>query len=202
MRMTKRTVIYIPGIGDRRESLNWLQSAFLASWLAYGFSGRLFVMDWRSPQSFSERFDELVQLIDSLHTQGRQVALVGASAGAATVLLGLMARPDTLMGTVTICGQIGGTAALRGPVAATNPRFGDSLALFQNTASSMSPELRGRVLTLRPRQDNIVPPDEAVLHGATNYQMPLSGHMAGIGFGLLFEGYRIARFLKSLPASR
>lgn len=200
--MTKRTVIYIPGIGDRRTVLNWLQQAFLATWLMYGVSTKLFIMDWKSADSYDERFDELLALIDTLHAQGRDVSLVGASAAASSVLLAVMARPDALTGVVTICGQIGGTASLRGPVAATHPRFKRSVALFQTTLFDMNPSLRRRVMTLRPRQDRIVPPHEAVLAGATNYQMPLSGHMAGIGFGLLFEGYRIARFLKSLPASR
>lgn len=200
--MTKRTVIYIPGIGDRRTILNWLQQAFLATWLLYGFSAKLFVMDWKSSDSYTDRFDELLALIDDLHAKNREVALVGASAAASSVLLAQMARPDVLIGTVTICGQIGGTAALHGPVAATHPRFKYSVALLQDAISHMTPELRRRVLTLRPRQDAIVPPHEAVLPGAANYQMPLSGHMAGIGFGLLVEGYRIARFLKSLPASR
>lgn len=200
--MTKRTVIYLPGIGDRRTVLNWLQQALLATWLTYGFSAKLFIMDWKSSDSYTDRFDEMLALVDNLHAQGREVALVGASAAASSVLLALMARPDTLIGAVTICGQIGGTASLRGPVAATHPRFKRSVALLQDGLSAMSPDLRHRVMTLRPRQDRIVPPYEAVLSGATNYQMPLSGHMAGIGFGLLLEGYRITRFLKSLPASR
>lgn len=199
--MTKRTVIYLPGIGDRRDGFNWLQSAFLASWRMYGFSAQLFVMDWRSSRPFTERFDELLGMIDAIHAKGREVALVGASAGAASVLLGLMARPDVLVGAVTICGQINGLAALRGPVAAVNPRFKYSLAALQDAVPTMTPEVRCRVMTLRPRQDHIVPPHEAVLSGATNHQMPVAGHMIGIGFGLLFEGYRIARFLKSLPAS-
>lgn len=199
--MTKRTVIYIPGIGDRRDGFNWLQSAFLATWRIYGFSARLFIMDWKSPQPFTERFDELLAIIDDIQAKGGEVALVGASAGAASVLLGLTARPDALMGVATICGQIEGAAALRGPVAAVNPRFRYSLSALQGAIPTMTPELRGHVLTLRPRQDQIVSPYEAVLSGATNYEMPTSGHMVGIGFGLLFEGHRIARFLKSLPAS-
>jgi hypothetical protein len=200
--MVKRTVIYLPGIGDSRTILNWLQQAFLATWLMYGFSAKLFIMDWKSSEPYADRFDKLLTLIDNLHARGGEVALVGASAAASSVLLARMARPDVLIGAVTICGQIGGTAALHGPVAATHPRFKSSVALQQNAISTMTPDLRRRVMTLRPRQDSIVPPHEAVLPGATNYQMSLSGHMAGIGFGLLFEGYRIARFLKSLTASR
>ena len=195
--MTRRVVIYIPGIGDRRRGFNWLQQAFLSTWWLYGFSGRLFVIDWISDQPFEERFDELLGLIDDLHGKGKKVSLIGASAGAATVLLGLMARAEKLQGTAIICGQIGGTAALHGPAAATNPRFRHSLAAMQRNIATLAPAARGRVLTLRPRADRIVPPNEAVLPGATNYEMPVAGHMAGIGFGLLFEGYRIARFLKS-----
>lgn len=189
--------IYIPGIGDRRRGFNWLQQAFLATWRLYGFSGRLFVVDWISDQPFEKRFDELLRMIDELHGKGSKVSLIGASAGAATVLLALMARSEKLQGAAIICGQIGGTAALHGPAAATNPRFRHSLAAMQRGIATLTPAVRQRVLTLRPRADRIVPPSEATLPGATNYEMPVSGHMAGIGFGLLFEGYRIARFLKA-----
>jgi pimeloyl-ACP methyl ester carboxylesterase len=196
--MAKRTVIYVPGIGDRRQGFNWLQQAFLATWLTYGFSGHLFIMDWRSSRPFSERFDELLERIDALHARGVEVSLVGASAGAATVLLALLARPDKLTGVATICGQIGGTAALHGPAAATNPRFRYSLASMQESVARLTESERRLVMTLRPRVDRIVPPHEAVLAGAVNYEMPVSGHMVGIGFGLLLEAPRIARFLREV----
>lgn len=198
--MTQHIVLYIPGIGDRRQSLNWLQMAFLCTWRFYGISAQLFVVDWKSAQPFTERFDELLQLIDRLHAEGKTVSLVGASAAAATVLLALMARPDRAGKVVTLCGQIGGTAALHGQVAQQHPRFRESFAALREALPTMSPALRRRVLTLRPQRDRIVPLREALLDGAANHQMPIVGHMAGIGFGLLFEGYRIARFLKSRSA--
>lgn len=196
--MTRRTIIYIPGIGDRRDALNRLQSAFLATWVIYGFSAQLFVMDWQSTESYRGRFDELLSLVTELRAQGREVAIVGASAAASSVLLALMEQPDALLGVVTICGQIDGAALLNRPVSVTNPRFGHSIALLKGSLDAMTPDLRRRVLTLRPWIDGIVPPRQATLSGATNHQMPVVGHMAGIGFGLLFEGYRISRFLKSV----
>jgi pimeloyl-ACP methyl ester carboxylesterase len=195
--MTKHRVIYIPGIGDRRRGFNWLQQVFLVTWLAHGLFGRLFIIDWISDQPFEERFDELLALVDELHERGESISIVGASAAASTVLLAFLARPDKLTGAVTICGQIGGAAALHGPAAMRNPRFRRSLALMQRDIARLSPTERARVMTLRPRADRIVPPNEAVLPGATNYEMPVSGHMAGIGFGLLFEARRIARFLRA-----
>lgn len=191
-------MIYIPGIGDRRRGLNSLQQAFLTTWLAYGLSGQLFIVDWISDHPFDERFDDLLALIDMLYGQGKRVSIVGASAGASTALLAFLARSNKLVGAVTICGQIGGTAALHGPAAVRNPRFRRSLALMQRSIAQLPLEARQRVLTLRPRADRIVPPQEAMLAGATNHEMPVSGHMAGIGFGLLFEARRIARLLKSV----
>ena len=200
--MTKRTVIYVPGIGDRRRGFNVLQQGFLAPWLVYGFSGHMFIMDWRSSRPFAERFDELLGRIDELHARGVEVSLIGASAGAATVLLALLARPGKLTGVATICGQIGGTAALHGPAAATNPRFRHSLASMQESVARLSEAERRKVITLRPRADRIVPPREAMLPGAANHEMPVSGHMAGIGFGLLFEAPRIARFMRQAAGRR
>ena len=199
--MRKHRVIYIPGIGDRRPGFNWLQQAFLTTWLVHGLFGRLFIVDWISDRPFEERFDELLALIDESDARGERVSIVGASAGASTVLLAMLARPNKLTGAVTICGQIGGTAALHGPAAARNPRFRHSLHVMQQDIARLSPIERQRVMTLRPRADRIVPPTEAVLPGATNHEMPVSGHMVGIGFGLLFEAHRIARFLRGDPES-
>lgn len=196
--MPKRVVIYIPGLGDKRRSLLWMQRILLRAWRVYGFSIHVFSVDWANKQPFEDRFNDLLELIDKLQNKGVSVSLIGASAGASTAILGLIERPDKITGVVTICGQIYAADALRGPAAAANPRFEQSLMRMDTGIELLTPETRHRILTLRPRADAIVPPDEATIFGATNYQMPVSGHLVGIGFAIWFEGYRITRFLKRI----
>ena len=199
--MSKRVAIYIPGLGDKRRGFIWAQRQLLRTWSMYGFRTQIFAIDWASDRPFDDRFSELLGLIDRFHAEGVAVALVGASAGASTVILGLIERPDKVIGIATICGQLLGTNALHGPAAMANPRFKQALARMQDGTDSLSDEVRQRVLTLRPKVDVIVAPEEATFPGGINYRMPISGHLIGIGFGILFEGRRIARFLKYASAS-
>lgn len=154
-------------------------------------------MDWASSVSFDDRFNELLALIDALHGQGRQVSLVGASAGASTALLCLAERSGRVVGVATLCGQIETKEALAGKIAAANPRFHASLVRWDAKMTEFSGPQRQRVLTLRPKRDAIVPRAQEVLAGAVNYDMPIAGHMLGIGFGILCEGRRITKFFTS-----
>jgi pimeloyl-ACP methyl ester carboxylesterase len=199
--MSKRVAIYIPGLGDKRRGFIWAQRQLLRTWSIYGFRTHIFAIDWASDQPFDERFSELLGLIDRFHAEGAAVALVGASAGASAVILGLIERPDKVIGVATICGQLLGTKALYGPAAMANPRFKYALARMQDRTDSLSDEARRRILTLRPKVDAIVAPEEATFPGGVNYRMPISGHLLGIGFGILFEGRRIAKFLKHASVS-
>lgn len=196
--MSRRTTIYIPGIGDRRRGLLWAQRLLLATWRLYGISPHVFVMDWASSASFETRFNELLTLIDRLHRDGRKVSLVGASAGASIVLLGLAERSAQVTGVATLCGQIATKEALAGPVTAANPRFKAALERWDGREPTLSASELQRVLTLRPKRDAVVPRSQEVLVGAVNHDMPIAGHMVGIGFGILCEGRRIAKFFASL----
>lgn len=175
-----------------------MQRLLLVTWRLYGISPHVFVMDWASVGSFETRFNELMALIDRLHDQGREVSLVGASAGASTVLLGLVEQSEKITGVATLCGQIATKEAVAGPVAAANPRFKAALKRWDEHKAVLSDSQRRRILTLRPTRDAVVPRSEEVLAGAVNHDMPIAGHMLGIGFGILFEGRRIAKFFASL----
>lgn len=194
--MSRRIVLYIPGLGDKRQGFAWVQRQLLYVWSLYGFRTRVFTINWAHKGPFDDRFNELLDLIDALYDKGVSVALVGASAGASVAILGLIERPDKIIGVATICGQLLGTKALHGPAAKANPRFRQALARMQDGTDSLSDEIRQRILTLRPKADAIVPPEEATLPGGVDYRMPISGHLLGIGFGILFEGRRIAQFLR------
>lgn len=193
--MTKRVALYIPGLGDRRRGFFWAQRLLLWGWRLHGYSVRIFTVDWASRGPFDKRFQELLGEIDRWHERGVQVSLIGVSAGASTALLGLQARPSKVVGVVTICGQITVENALRGPAARVNPRFLQSLERRAATSRELSPELRRRVLTLRPRSDAIVPLEEQLLSGAQRYEMPVDGHLLGIGFAIGCEAGRATRFL-------
>lgn len=194
----RQTVIYIPGLGDRKKPLLRVQKYLLRGWRAYGLHVRLFVVEWTSDGSFVDRFDELLQLIDNLHADGHRVSLVGASAGASTAISAYLERRNEVTGVVSICGQLRGTKEVLNPALDINPRFKDSLKRMQKNLDSLQGGDGERILTLRPYLDAIVPPDQATLKEAVNRRMPVVGHLWGIGFAIVSEGWRISRFLRRL----
>lgn len=191
----KYVAIYIPGLGDKRKSLLFLQRQMLRGWRVYGIRTEIFAVHWTSNTKFSARLKELLERIDKLKENGYKVVLVGASAGASTALTAYARRKNTVQCVVSICGQL--EPKVPSPALDVNPRLRQSLDALGRSLEHLSSADRGRVLTLRPKIDVVVQPKEAVLKGAKNILMPIVGHLAGIAFGIVFEGRRIARFMRS-----
>ena len=192
------TAIYIPGLGDKRKFLLWLQRQLIRGWRFHGIRTELFAVRWASEASgFDDRLEQLLGRIDELAEAGHSVVLVGASAGASTALAAYATRKGTVCCMVSICGQLRGIKKVPDPALDPNPRFRVSLEAMEKSLTTLSSDDRQRILTLRPRVDAVVQPDEAVLDGASNVQMPVVGHLFGIGFGIIGEAQRITRFIKS-----
>jgi len=190
----KYVAIYIPGLGDKRKSLLFLQRQMLRGWRVYGIRTEIFAVHWTSNEKFSIRLKELLERIDELTEEGYKVVLVGASAGASTALTAYVRRKNTVRCMVSICGQL--EPKVPSPALDVNPRFGQSLDALERSLEHLTGADRHRILTLRPRVDAVVQPEEAVLKGAKNVQMPVVGHLVGIAFGIVFESRRVARFIK------
>lgn len=193
------TAIYIPGLGDKRKFLLWLQRQLIRGWRLYGIRAELFAVHWASEASgFDDRLQQLLERIDEMTAAGHSVVLVGASAGASTALAAYATRKGTVRCMVCICGQLRGIKKVPDPALDPNPRFRASLEAMEKSVTTLLSEDRQRILTLRPRVDAVVQPDEAVLDGAVNVQMPVVGHLFGIGFAIAARGWHIARFAKGL----
>lgn len=192
----KITAVYIPGLFDKQKGLIFAQRQLLRSWRLYGIRTELFVVGWANEaESFDNRLKALLERIDELAKTGSEVVLVGASAGASTALAAFAKRKETVCAMISICGQLRGIKKVPDPALDINPRFRASLEAMEKSLTTLSSDDRQRILTLRPRVDAVVQPDEAVLDGAVNVQMPVVGHLFGIGFAIVGKGRRIARFV-------
>lgn len=192
----KYSAIYIPGLGDKRKSLLWAQRQLLRGWRVFGIRTELFVVGWSSDaDTFDERLGKLLRRIDELAKQGSEVVLVGASAGASTAVAAFAQRKDVVRCMVTICGQLRGIKMVPDPALDINPRFRSSLEAMEAQVKHLTASDRKRILTLRPRIDAVVRPEEASFPGGTNIYMPVVGHLLGISFAIACEGRRIARFI-------
>lgn len=194
----KYVVIYIPGLGDKWKFLLWLQRQMLSTWRVYGLRTELFAMGWSDEkETFDERFEELLQKIDT-RAESEKVVVVGASAGASAAISAYAKRNKKVEGIVSICGELRGSKDVPSLAFHANPQFKASLELMEQIIPSLTAVDRKRILTLRPRLDTVVQPDEAWLDGAVNEQMPVWGHLFGIGYAIACKGRRIARFVRKL----
>lgn len=192
----KYTIIFIPGLFDSSRTLLWLQRRLLRSWRSRDVHVELFVVGWmKGAASFDERLEKLLERIDELAATGKKVVLVGSSAGASMALNAHAKRRNAVAGVVSICGQLKGIEKVPEPALDLNPRFRESLEMLTSSLKALKKPDRARILALRPWIDGVVQPEEAFLEGAHNVRMPIVGHLAGIGFALLFEGHRVRRFI-------
>lgn len=196
MAKANRAIIYIPGLGDRKSWLVWLQRQALLGWRAFGIRGYVFTMKWTSDSSIEPRFRELSSYIDRLKEQGYEVSLMGASAGASAAVNMFAQRPDDIEAAISVCGQLRGADKVVNQALDLNPRFEESLKIMNKNLKKLSGDERQRILTLRTLIDAVVPPSHSTLKGANNQRLWVFGHLFGIGWVLVARAERVSRFIK------
>lgn len=196
--MTKHYIIYIPGLGDSRTGG---QALALRFWSAWGVRARLVQMNWADTGHFNPKLQTILDTIDSLVHQGYTVSLVGVSAGASAALNAYAQRLDSIHSVTLVCGQIlGGHNHVRPQVYAANRAFGESMRLLdEKTFDKLNAAARGRITSIHPIADRVVPVGDTKLPGARWRQIPTMGHAFSIGYSLTIGSYRIVRDIKKLP---
>lgn len=194
------TLIYVPGLFDRLKWVQFLQRKAVATWRTFGVRPQVFVMGWSLDAAFDDRLGELEKLVDAALARGEKVALVGASAGATAVLALLAKHPEKISAVVTICGKIHRPDNIPEPVLELNSVFDQGLDELPALLEELGEDQLGRTLALHAYRDHIVPPEDAVLNGAHNRQIPALGHVPGIAVALLSFAPLITKFCKAQAA--
>ena len=191
----KRVAIYIPGLGDRRTRG---QERALALWRLQGVEAEIFAVRWYDKEAFEDKLRRLLARIDELDSQGKQVSLVAASAGASMAVNAYAARPDKVQYVVSICGKLQaiGIGSVHGRVYSDNPAFHESMQRLAASEASLDHTHRRRILSMYPIFDESVPVRETQLQDARLLRMPVSGHFLGIAYGLTAGSRKAVRFLK------
>ncbi len=153
-------------------------------------------MGWSLDARFEDRLDELENLIRNRTQQGERVAVVGASAGASAAVTLLEKCPELVTSATLICGKIHRPDMIPGPVLEYNTVFEQALDQLDERLDNLDPSQRARILSLRAAHDGIVPPQDTIIEGADNRQMPVIGHLTGIAFALMNYGVPIVRFAR------
>lgn len=192
----KHVILYVPGLGDKKRWLIWLQRVVLQTWRRHGVRCEIIPMRWAEDVPLRPRFEKLLSRIDQLHAADNTVSLVGTSAGASAVVSAFQAKQKQVNGVVTICGKLKGD--IPEAIKELNPCFAESLELLAVSERKLSQQNKRKIMTLRSPLDAIVPPDQAVLDGARNRVVKAFGHNPACAYVLLFQSRQIVQFLKNI----
>ena len=185
-------VIYVPGLGDSRS---YGQDIAINLWRLYGLKPHYFALGWADKEPFEPKLVRLLDKAKALRKQGHKVSLVGVSAGASAVL-NAYSKDKEITGAVCICGKINNPQTIGRRIYELNPAFEQSMAILKASLENLSDTKRRRLLTIYAKQDSVVPPSDSKISGAHEIQMPISGHIPGIFYAVVFKGPAIARFLR------
>ncbi len=187
-------VIYIPGVGDAKPTF---QRRVVGSWRLWGVEPELFQINWSADISWESRNEALLRHIDTLHAEGKTVALVGASAGGSAAIAAYGARKSSLVGVVTICGKLKNPSDIGPKYRNANPPLLAAVSASDATLKTLSAADKSRILTRRAVFDEVVTTkSDSMVDGAKNQVSPTIFHALTIGLQLIFGAPTFLRFLK------
>ena len=192
----------MPGLGDQRAIFGWFYRQVGTLWRWRGMHTRVMWPKWVSKESDEPKYQRLLAIIREERQQGREVVVVGVSAGSALGLLAFAEADGDILAFISICGF----TQLK-PTDVTNREL-MNLSWFQATnkaelaARALTAAERKRILSFIPRSDKVIEPRQEYIGGATNIRMHTHGHMVSLVMVLLWRQRQIARFVDSLATSR
>jgi pimeloyl-ACP methyl ester carboxylesterase len=194
----KQAVIYIPGLGDERVAG---QRRAINTWSWYGVKPELFQMHWTDEEPWDKKFERLLSRIDTLVGEGRQVAIVAASAGASAAINAYVSRRDVVNAVVLIAGKVNRANAIHPGLIRKNPSFGTSAFDSQEALASLTPDDRRRILSRYGIIDRVVTPADSHIPGARNRVVPSIGHFFTIASQLILGAPSFIHFIKKSRTS-
>ena len=192
--MRKIAAIYIPGLGDEKTSGQDKVPLLLS---LFGIKGHYFPFGWADgTEEFETKLNGLLELIDELTERGYKVSLIAASAGASGALNAFAKRRDQIRSLSLICGKVNNLDAIHPSYYSKNPKFKSSVELLPLSLKKLKLEERGRILSIRPSMDPVVPPKDTIVEGARNLKSFMMGHSTSIAFHLTIGLPRIAWWIR------
>jgi predicted alpha/beta hydrolase family esterase len=186
-------VLYVPGLGDNRISK---QLKAIRTWRWWGVTPELLQMNWADKQPWEEKFERLLMRIDKLHAQNKEIALVGASAGASAVINAYAVRKDKIAGCVLIAGKVNRPSAIGNQYRKKNPAFVAAAYSCEQALTTLNNKDRQRILSRYALVDETVYKPDSKIPGANNRLVPTVGHVITIATQLTLGAPSFIRFLK------
>ena len=175
-------IIYIPGLGDFYGPARKFFFIFWAS-TRYHRTVECIDVDWEGEPELPPKLRRIEAAIKIAETQGKEVVLIGESAGAVLALLTYASHPR-LKRVVTLCGVSSPDIPLGPGVikrASALPRA------IERLKKTRLPKTPGVMHSFRAYFDPVIAKEFSIAQGATEHVVPSSGHMPTILFCL--SGY-------------
>lgn len=189
----QHVVLYVPGLGDR--NLSGRQS-LLRFWSYRSVSIEICPMNWTVDEAWQTKLSRLIDWISHYHDEGRQVSIVGESAGATAVIQALQLQPDKLKAVILLCGKSQYPNRVAQYRYKQNPALYDALVGSDAAVHKLTEMHKQKILNLHPLFDPVVPVPETKISGVKNSTMPMIGHATSIVFANTLWSWRIVRFIK------
>lgn len=186
-------VIYVPGILD---DIYRIQSTLIKFWGFHGVRGHCHEIPWAGEEAWGTKFQRLLDEIDGYVSQGHQVSLVGASAGASAVLNAYVERADKIHSLAYICAKINAPETVSHKTYAENPAFKTSLESLQGNLKKLTIVDKAKMHSYYSPNDGTVPYAATVIKGVGETRLPALHHGRAILYCLSFGAFKLTRFLK------
>lgn len=193
MATRKLHLIYITGLGDDRASG---QRMAVGLWNIWGVDAEVFQPHWAVKEPWETKFERLLNRIDALRAEGKNVGLVGISAGASAAINAFAARQAEVVGVVLIAGKVNRPEAIDTYHNEANPAFVESANACQGALAKLDANARRRILSRYGLYDGRVAVADSVIPGAHNRRVLASAHAFIIASQTIFGAPSFIRFLK------
>lgn len=189
----KQLIIYVPGLGDHKLSQ---QQTALKLWRFHNVEVAICPMKWRYDEPWEVKLGRLLDKIDFHHQQGKEISLVGISAGSSAVLQALILRRDSVSKVAIICGKFQYPDNVHPKRYEMNPAFKGALDSSVKALSTLTREDKSKLRCFRPVYDELLSAKESLIPGVRNTIMPTVTHVGGIAYAITIGSWQIVQFLK------
>ncbi len=156
-------------------------------------------MPWQgTEQDFEPKLERLTALIDTYHTDGYTVSLLGTSAGGSAVINAHTMRKEKIHKIINVCGRVrkgeNVTPTLE-QASRKNKSFYDSVIRCEANLKKLAPDDCKKFLTFRPLFDELVPSNTVSVLGGTNILVPAIEHLLSISLAMTVFSQKIVDFV-------
>lgn len=155
-------------------------------------------MDWEGDEPYETKLQRIEQAVQRLRKEGREVVLVGVSAGATLTTLAYARQPDSIAALVIICGFLKLAPGDEERQELFHRSWFRAGQASQAVLHDFSAEQLAHTLCLVPRSDSVISPVRAQIPGSTMVRLWSSGHLKSIFVSLVWYWRTIKRFVEGL----